>query len=162
GAPRPGAATRVSSHSRANPIHEVGCRFWGRSLRGCAAHFGTKLSRLFVASFFVISGVCLSPLQARQCVPPKAETGYVTSKDGVRLYYAKVGSGTKSVIIVPGRLFTFRDFQPLAKRRTLIFYDMRDRGHSDAVADNSKISLQHDVEDLEAVRAHFGIEKPDL
>jgi pimeloyl-ACP methyl ester carboxylesterase len=39
---------------------------------------------------------------------------------------------------------------------------MRNRGRSDAVTDVSKISLQHDTEDLEAVREHFGIEKPDL
>src|SRR5215469_16214751 len=91
-----------------------------------------------------------------------ALTGLLTSKDGVRLYYAKVGSGAKTVIIVPGRLFAFHDFQALAKARTVIFYDMRNRGHSDTVSDASKISLQHDADDLEAVRAHFGIEKPDL
>jgi pimeloyl-ACP methyl ester carboxylesterase len=85
----------------------------------------------------------------------------VTSSDGVRLYYAKVGTGSE-VAILPGRLFTFPDFQRLAKGRTLIFYDMRNRGLSDAVIDISKISLQHDTDDLEAVRAHFGIEKPDL
>src|SRR5215469_4535915 len=62
-----------------------------------------------------------------------ALTGLLTSKDGVHLYYAKVGSGTKTVIIVPGRLFAFRDFQGLAKGRTLIFCDMRNRGRSDAV-----------------------------
>src|SRR5215469_18035315 len=92
----------------------------------------------------------------------EASTGYVTAKDGVRLHYAKVGSGLKTVIIVPGRLFAFRDFQRLANGRTLIFYDMRNRGLSDAVADKSRIGLQFDVDDLESVRAHFGVEKPDL
>ena len=89
-------------------------------------------------------------------------TGFLTTKDNVRLYYAKVGSGEKTAIIVPGRLFAFRDFQGLAKERTLIFYDMRNRGMSDAVPDPSKISLQHDADDLEAVRMYFGIKKPDL
>ena len=103
----------------------------------------------------------LFPLQAQQPVPPKVETGYVTSIDGVRLFYAKVGSGSETAIL-PGRLFTFPDFQRLAEGRTLIFYDMRNRGLSDAITDVSKISLQLDTDDLEAVRAHFGIEKPDL
>ena len=85
----------------------------------------------------------------------------MTSSDGVRLYYAKVGSGSE-IAVLPGRLFTFPDFQRLAKGRTLIFYDMRNRGLSDAVTNVSKISLQHDTDDLEAVRVHFGIEKPDL
>ena len=103
----------------------------------------------------------LFPFPGPQSVPPKVETGYVTSSDGVRLYYAKVGRRSQ-VAIIPGRLFTFTDFQRLAKGRTLIFYDMRNRGLSDAVLDVSKISLQHDADDLEAVRAHFGIERPDL
>jgi proline iminopeptidase len=63
---------------------------------------------------------------------------------------------------MPGRLYVFRDFQSLAKGRTLIFYDMRNRGRSDRVTDTSKITLQHDADDLEAVRAYFGIDKPDL
>jgi pimeloyl-ACP methyl ester carboxylesterase len=91
----------------------------------------------------------------------KTETGYLTSFDGVRLYYAKVGNGSDSVII-PGRLFMFPDFQQLAKGRTLIFYDMRNRGLSDLVADTSKISLQHDVDDLEAVREHFHVQNANL
>lgn len=110
---------------------------------------------LLLGAFF------LCPLHGQQSVPPNVETGYVTSSDGVRLYYAKVGSGS-AIAILPGRLFTFPDFQRLVKGRTLIFYDMRNRGLSDAVNDVSKISLQHDTDDLETVRGHFGIEKPDL
>ena len=112
---------------------------------------------------FLAVGWCVVPLplQGQQSIPPRVETGYVTSSDGIRLYYAKVGSGSETAII-PGRLFTFPDFQRLAKGRTLIFYDMRNRGLSDAVIDLSKISLQHDTDDLEAVRVHFGIETPNL
>lgn len=89
------------------------------------------------------------------------EEGYVSTKDGVRLHYQKFGAG-KPTVLVPAALFLARDFQRLAKGRTIIFYDMRGRGRSDALTDASKISLQHDADDLEAVRAHFGVEKPDL
>ena len=65
-------------------------------------------------------------------------------------------------VILPGRLFIFNDFQRLAKGRTLIFYDMRNRGRSDAVTDTSKITIQDDVKDLEAVRRLFRADKPDL
>src|SRR2546422_6683690 len=92
---------------------------------------------------------------------PRVEEGYVTADDGVRLYYAKVGSGPQTVIL-PGRLFIFNDFQRLAKGRTLIFYDMRNRGRSDAVTDTSKITIHDDVKDLEAVRRLFRADKPDL
>lgn len=120
-------------------------------------------SRLAVRSVYLLLwGACFLPfLQAYESVPSTVETGYVTSNDGVRLYYVKVG-GSGRTVIVPGRLFMFSDFQQLAKDRTLISYDMRNRGRSDSVTDMSKISLQHDADDLEAVRAHFGIEKPDL
>lgn len=121
----------------------------------------TGLWIALAAFVFLLCGAYFLFLIHGRSVPPRVETGWVTSSDGVRLYYAKVGSGSE-VAIIPGRLFTFSAFQRLAKGRTLIFYDMRNRGRSDAVVDPSKISLQHDTDDVEAVRVHFGIEKPDL
>jgi hypothetical protein len=64
--------------------------------------------------FLLLWGTWFLPLHAQQAVPPKVETGYVTSSDGVRLFYARVGTGSK-IAILPGRLFTFPDFQRLAK-----------------------------------------------
>jgi len=106
--------------------------------------------------------MCLvAPAGGQPSGQAKVETGFVAANDGVRLYYTKVGRGARTVIL-PGRLFLFPAFARLAHGRTLIFYDMRDRGLSDAVEEPSRISLQHDADDLEAVRAHFGVEKPDL
>jgi pimeloyl-ACP methyl ester carboxylesterase len=127
---------------------------------------GTSLKAGLPVAFmgvFVLLWVNWFPLprSKEQSRPLKVETGYVTSSDGVRLYYAKVGSGSETTIL-PGRLFTFSDFRRLATGRRLIFYDMRNRGLSDALLDTSKISLQHDIDDLEAVRVHFGIDKPNL
>jgi proline iminopeptidase len=85
------------------------------------------------------------------------EEGYITTDDGVRLFYQKVGAGR--VIIIPGRLFAFDVLRQLADRHTVISYDMRNRGRSDAVADGSKITIHHDVKDLEKVRQHFGVKK---
>jgi pimeloyl-ACP methyl ester carboxylesterase len=79
----------------------------------------------------------------------------------VRLFYQKVGAG-KQVVIIPAGFFLFDDFQTLAKGRTMIFYDMRDRGRSDAVADPNRLSIQYDVDDLETVRKFFRIERADL
>ena len=39
---------------------------------------------------------------------------------------------------------------------------MRNRGHSDSLTDTSKISIQADVDDLEAVRRHFNAPKVSL
>lgn len=89
--------------------------------------------------------------------------GYVTTEDGVRLYFQKLGNGPKAVVF-PNGICLFDDFKHLADGRTLIFYDLRNRGRSDHVSDGSKLKrgIHHDVDDLEAVRRHFGINKVDV
>jgi proline iminopeptidase len=86
------------------------------------------------------------------------DSGWVAGPDGVRLYYEKLGNGP-TTLIVPGRLFLARDLAPLGERHTLILYDMRNRGRSSRVEDGNLLSIQKDVEDLEAVRRHFRAER---
>jgi pimeloyl-ACP methyl ester carboxylesterase len=104
----------------------------------------------------VIVAVCSSPASPQS---PKAE--YATADDGVRLYYHVVGSGGP-VVLVPAGLFLERDFAQLARGRRMVFYDMRNRGRSDRVADSSRISLQNDLRDLEAVRRQVQAERVSL
>jgi proline iminopeptidase len=89
--------------------------------------------------------------------------GFVTTSGGVRLFYERAGHGEKS-IIVPNGIYLFDDFRHLAKGRTLIAYDVRNRGRSDLVVEGSKLigDLAHDVEDLEALRRHFGFDEVSL
>jgi proline iminopeptidase len=90
---------------------------------------------------------------------PKGE--YATSDDGVRLYYHVVGSAGP-VVLVPAGLFLERDFAQLARGRKLVFYDMRSRGRSDRVTDSNRITLQHDMRDLDAVRRQVQAERVSL
>lgn len=94
-------------------------------------------------------------------IPAAAEDGYITAHDGARLFYEKVGNGPQTVII-PGGLFLHPDMDALAQGRTLIYYDMRNRGRSSRVEDAAAITIENDVRDLEAVRAHFKVEKASL
>jgi proline iminopeptidase len=87
--------------------------------------------------------------------------GFVVTPDGVRLYFHKIGAG-KQIVLIPADLFLYPAFARLTPGRTLIFYDMRDRGRSDAVADQRRITIQDDVDDLETIRKHFGVDKPAL
>jgi proline iminopeptidase len=89
-------------------------------------------------------------------VPP--DSGWIAGPDGVRLYFEKLGSGPRT-IIVPGRLFLAHDLAPLAERHSLILYDMRNRGRSSRVEDGRLITIQKDVEDLDAVRRHFRVDR---
>ena len=89
--------------------------------------------------------------------------GYITTDDGVRLFFQKLGSSPNAVII-PNAVHMFDSFKTLADNRTLVFFDLRNRGRSDAVSDRSKLlrGIHHDVDDLDAVRRHFGIDKVNV
>ena len=92
-----------------------------------------------------------------------SEKGYITTPDGVRLYYHRQGGGEK-IVLIPNGLYYYEEFKRFAESRTLIFYDVRNRGLSDAVSDRSKLAkgIWQDVEDLETVRKHFEVERFDL
>ncbi len=89
--------------------------------------------------------------------------GYLTTEDGVRLFYHKLGDGPRALII-PNGIYLYNDFKYLADSRTLIFYDVRNRGRSDSVTEASKLTrgIHHDVDDLEAVRRHFRASQVDV
>jgi pimeloyl-ACP methyl ester carboxylesterase len=103
--------------------------------------------------------------QDRQKEPgPRVEEGYISTDDGTRLFYRKIGAGPQTVII-PGDLFLYPGFTEIADGRTLIFYDMRGRGRSDAIPDEQRpkiVSIHNDVKDVERVRRHFKVEKFSL
>jgi proline iminopeptidase len=89
----------------------------------------------------------------------KIEDGWIKTHDGYQLYFQKIGNGPQKVI-VPLRVFTIAALKELASdQRTLIFYDTRNRGKSQSIADATAITLQNDVRDLESVRSHFKIKK---
>ncbi len=85
------------------------------------------------------------------------EEGFVTADDGVKLHYRKVGNGP--VLIAPLGFILHDDLKQLADRATVITYDMGDRGRSPRVASTASLTIQRDVQDLEAVRKHFNVEK---
>jgi pimeloyl-ACP methyl ester carboxylesterase/ketosteroid isomerase-like protein len=89
---------------------------------------------------------------------PKIEEGFVTTEDGVRLFYRKTGASPLTLII-PGDLFMFDDFRQLAEMATVITYDPRNRGRSTRSADTATWTIQQDAKDLETVRSHFKVEK---
>lgn len=91
------------------------------------------------------------------CSLDSVHEGFVTTKDGVRLYYRSIGRGEQTVI-APLASFHSDRLDPLARSRRLVLYDPRGRGRSEAV-DPSKVSLDYQVSDLEAVRDAVGADK---
>src|SRR5262245_5962965 len=84
--------------------------------------------------------------------------------DGVGLYSEKLGEG-RELVLVPNGIYLREDFARFAKGdRALVFYDVRNRGRSEAVTDPAKLArgVHQDVDDIDAVRRHFGASKVDL
>jgi len=93
--------------------------------------------------------------------------GYILTPDKVRIFYKIVGTGTETLVVVHGgpgnSLESIRaDLEPLAKGRRVIYYDQRGQGRSEVITDGSKLGYEQYVADLDAVRAHFKLEKMTL
>ena len=104
-----------------------------------------------LATAFVSSAACRS-------VPSASEESYVQIADGTLLHYQRYGDGA-DVLLVPGASSVAADLSFLADGRSVIFYDARGRGRSDRAA---SLRLARDLEDLEAVRSWFGLERFEL
>jgi proline iminopeptidase len=112
------------------------------------------------------AGTRPSPALARQDAATTLE-GFVAAGGGVRLFYRLVGHGRDTVVVLhggPGFSMSYlaSDLQPLASRHTLLFYDQRGTGRSTLVADSASLDAQRFADDLEAVRAHFRLQRLTL
>ncbi len=92
-----------------------------------------------------------------------AEEGFVTTPDGVRLFYRLVGRGAATVI-VPNGLYFADQLAALWQDRAAVVYDLRNRGRSDAISEPARLSrgVLNDLDDLDAVRTHFKMPRVDL
>lgn len=90
-------------------------------------------------------------------------TGYLTTSDGVRLFYRRIGHAAQTAI-VPNGIVYFAEFKHLARDRSVIFFDVRNRGLSDTVTDEHSLArgIRNDVDDLDAVRRHFRLKSVDV
>ena len=85
--------------------------------------------------------------------------------NGTRLYYEIIGQGAP-LFVLHGSGGSDRYFLPymqaLSNEYQLVLYDQRGTGLSDGHLDLAAISIGQFVEDLEALRAAFGLEKISL
>lgn len=117
--------------------------------------FKTKI--LFVVLLFLL------PCAARE------EKGAKFDVKGASIFYETLGSGSGTPLVVanggPGFDHTYMHvsaaWDTLAKTRRVIFYDQRGTGQSPAAKD-ATFTLADQIDDLEALRAHLGIERMDL
>lgn len=91
----------------------------------------------------------------------KTSEGFVFVRPGLHLYFRVLGEGRETVV-VPNANWLAEPIQPLAEGRRIILFDPRSRGRSSTITDRRHLSLEQDVEDLEAVRRYFGLDRMAL
>jgi proline iminopeptidase len=99
---------------------------------------------------------------------PAVSEGFFAGSGGTRLFHRRVGSGARAIVFLhggPGSNFRgIGEFiEPLAgPGRMVVLYDQRGGGRSELVTDPALLTAEHHVRDLEALRAHLGVEKMAL
>ena len=94
--------------------------------------------------------------------------GYITTSDSGRLYYKIAGHGPDTLIAIHGGpgldLESIAgDFTAgLGNRHTIIFYDQRGGGKSELPDDTTRLVAARQIQDLDEVRAHFGLRRVAL
>jgi proline iminopeptidase len=87
-----------------------------------------------------------------------SDQGVVPVAKHVELYYRVAGAG-RSVVLVPSAAWLEADLEPLAQGRTVVFYDQRGRGRSDADPSLTRVWTDYEVEDMEVIRETVDAER---
>jgi len=118
------------------------------------------MTRRAVCGFLMLALIASAvgePLQGQ-----RARQGLLSLED-TRLFYEVVGTGAPIVIVHGGPGLDHSYLQPgldvLAGRNTLIYYDQRGTGRSDAELDGSVVNLDAFVEDIDALRQVLGYDR---
>ncbi|MCW9705878.1 alpha/beta fold hydrolase [Fodinibius salsisoli] len=116
--------------------------------------------------FLIIFSILIIGCQDNKRIPI-LDDGYITGAEGAQIYYQVMGSGQDSIVVIhggpgAGMHSVLPSVRPLAQHYVLIFYDQRGGGKSELPADTTKLQPSYFVEDLEAVRQHFGLEKMNV
>ena len=117
-------------------------------------------------TLFSLAVMVVSILSMTLAQPPSRE-GLVDAGNGVKLYYRLVGSGSNPVVVVHGGPgftsdYIADDVATIARKHSLLVYDQRGIGRSTLVSDSTALAAQRYVEDLEAIRKHFGFQQLTL
>jgi len=101
-------------------------------------------------------------LGADEARAQRSRQGLLSLEDA-RLFYEIVGSGDPIIVVHGGPGLDHAYLQPglnaLANRNTLIYYDQRGTGRSNAVLDSTAINLDAFVEDIDALRQALGYQQ---
>jgi proline iminopeptidase len=125
-------------------------------------HRGWMVALYAVAAF----AACRGSVPAHSAM--SSTEGYLTGAAGGRIFYRVAGGARRDTVVVvhggpgAGMAALATDLAPLEARHTVIYYDQRGGGRSVLPADTTLLGPEHHIEDLDAVRRHFGLERMKL
>lgn len=106
------------------------------------------------------------PARSQRAIPALRAGEHRVPVGGSFLYARTIEEGPPVIVLHGGPDFDHRyllpDLDRLGDSYRLIYYDQRGRGHSAANVRPEEVSLTSELDDLERVREHFGIEAPVL
>lgn len=93
--------------------------------------------------------------------------GYLAGAGGTKLYFKTIGVGEDTIVVVQGgpgagMNSVLPSLIPLAQHFVLVLYDQRGGGRSELPTDTSQLKAHYFIEDLEAVRKFFKLNKMNL
>ncbi len=116
-------------------------------------------------------GCLISVTTARVLRSQLPREGYVVTSDSARLFYRIAGRpapGVDTIIAIHGGPgldleSVYGDFAPaLGAKHVVIFYDQRGGGKSELPSDTMRLAWRRQVQDLDELRRHFGLERVTL
>jgi proline iminopeptidase len=125
----------------------------------------------FVAAPVLVAAMTIAGGTVAVGAPAGApEKGQTFDTGGVSIYYEVIGSGPRTPLVLvnggPGfdhaYLHCSDSWDRLAANRRMIFYDQRGNGRSGPLREGQSCLLVDQIADLDALRAHLGLEKMDL
>src|SRR5262245_47742741 len=85
---------------------------------------------------------------------------------GAQLYFREIGTGVPLVVLHGGPDFNhgylLPDLDRLSRSFRLIYYDQRGRGRSSGTVSPEDVGIDSEIDDLETVRRHFGLDAVSL
>ena len=118
-------------------------------------------------AIFLLLGIVFVSYGCKEKIPeetskPYVSESYVMVDEGVELRLKTVGNGPDTVIINPAIYLEYEFEKLIDESRTLVFYDVRGRGKSSKIVDSSRIGMDIETSDLEALRLHLRKQKVSL
>lgn len=100
-------------------------------------------------------------------IQEKPREGYLIGAAGASIFYRVLGNAPDTIVAIhggpgAGMNAILPELEPLSEKHTVIFYDQRGGGRSELPEDTSLLAMSYFVDDLEAVRRFFGLERMSI